>query len=278
MKKLFIAALALLIVFTAGVIIVWNHFNTLVTPRVERLLSDALQVEVKIGAIDLSADGGAQVRDLTIGNPEGFKAPYSIQTQNIDVQMDLKALSGGEIHFSKIELKDLYLTLDYKLGKTNFGQIIDDAEASEQKQVEEQAPESSMPVIIDELILTGARAQITAPMLKEPVGVALPKIEIRDLGKEKKDLTISRAMRVFLTRLASETAAIAGDRIPKELQKAVSGLADALNASMKQLNQTLNQAEEGLSGAGEKIMEGASEVKQEIGDLFDQSDKEDEHK
>lgn len=74
MKKLLLAAVALVAILAVVVVVVLLNIDAITRKAIEETMAFVLQVDVSLGAVKVSLkEGSVEMRDLKIGNPEGFQ-------------------------------------------------------------------------------------------------------------------------------------------------------------------------------------------------------------
>lgn len=80
---------------------------------VETFGSKALGVDVQVESIDLAfTKGSAEIRNLSVANPEGFKQPHVISIGRIQYQMDPKSVTTDQVVINRIQVDDAAFTYE----------------------------------------------------------------------------------------------------------------------------------------------------------------------
>jgi hypothetical protein len=185
MKKLAIAFAIVLVGVAAGLFWLRDNIDGLIRDAIVKYGSDMTLAGVSVGSVELrGTDGGGVIRDLTIGNPLGFKTPYALKVGEIEVVVDVASVARDVVVVRRIAVKAPDVIYEKGEAMTNFDAL--------QKNVAAYAGASATKgergkkLIVEEFIVTGAKAQASAGFMQgKTVTVPLPDIALRDLGKAK---------------------------------------------------------------------------------------------
>lgn len=181
MKKiLIICVAAILILFT----VLYFSFNGMVKSGVETVGSKVAKVPVKLQAVSLSPlSGSGHLKGLIIGNPDGFKTEAAIKMGAISAKIQPRSIFSGEVIFDEIVIESPEITWEGDLGASNLTKI--------QKNL--QGPDNSSSakkIQIARLRITNGKINLSNPLLGgKSIPIALPDIEITDIGKNKGGVT-----------------------------------------------------------------------------------------
>ena len=161
MKALaWIVGLVLLLVVGVGAYIVLNS-GSLVKTAIEELGPDYLGVDVKVGEVNLAlAEGSVQIKNLNIGNPQGFAGDYLMKLGEVKVVLDTSQVSDTLVVMKQVLIDGADVAAVAKGKRTNFQQLLDNLESSDNSgaNTSEAAAESEMKFIIDSFVFTNAQA------------------------------------------------------------------------------------------------------------------------
>src|SRR5262245_48729072 len=116
-----ITSLAAAMLFGGGVYIMMN-MNILAKNYLEREASRTLGVTVTIGSLDITLqERSAVVKNLTIGNPEGFEKPYAAKVETINIA--LGNMAQQLIEFRDIDVGKAEVNLEVRENVTNLAAI-----------------------------------------------------------------------------------------------------------------------------------------------------------
>jgi len=189
MKKSLLAVAALLLLLIVGGAI-WLHGNLdgLVQSAISKYGTAMTGATVKVSAVKLkAANGHGTLKGLLVGNPAGFKTPYAVRADTIELEVDVASLTKDVVLVKKIAVIAPEVIYEKGDALTNVDAI--------QKNIAQYLGPSTgsgpgKKLIVQEFVVRGAKAQVSASFLNgQTVTVALPDIALRDLGKAKGGLT-----------------------------------------------------------------------------------------
>jgi hypothetical protein len=189
MKKSLLAVAALLLLLIVGGAI-WLHGNLdgLVQSAISKYGTAMTGATVKVSAVKLkAANGHGTLKGLLVGNPAGFKTPYAVRADTIELEVDVASLTKDVVLVTKIAVIAPEVIYEKGDALTNVDAI--------QKNIAQYLGPSTntgpgKKLIVQEFVIRGAKAQVSASFLNgQTVTVALPDIALRDLGKAKGGLT-----------------------------------------------------------------------------------------
>lgn len=189
MKKSLLALATLLVLLIAGGAF-WLHGNLdgLVQSAISKYGTAMTGATVKVSAVKLkAADGHGTLRGLLVGNPAGFKTPYAVKADTIELEVDVASLTKDVVLVKKIAVIAPEVIYEKGDALTNVDAI--------QKNIAQYLgpstnTEPGKKLIVQEFVVRGAKAQVSASFLNgQTVTVALPDITLRDLGKAKGGIT-----------------------------------------------------------------------------------------
>ncbi|GAH87645.1 unnamed protein product, partial [marine sediment metagenome] len=64
---------------------------------------------------------------LTIANPEGYKTEHLMKSGRFDIEVETGSVFTDTVRISRFELDGLDINIEQKLGKSNVGQVMDNA-------------------------------------------------------------------------------------------------------------------------------------------------------
>lgn len=186
MKKLGMVVVALVVIVVAGLFWLRSNLDALVKDAISTYGSEMTQAKVSVGAVEIrGSDGTGIIRDLSIGNPAGFKTSHAFKVSEIEVGIDIASVTRNVVVIRKIAIKSPDVIYEKGNTMTNFDFI--------QKNIVAYLGPSEKPsdgggkkLIVEELTVRGAKAQVSAAFMQgKTVSVSLPDITLRNLGKTK---------------------------------------------------------------------------------------------
>lgn len=222
--------------------------------------------------------GDVQVKNFTVGNPEGFHNPIAIKVGKLHIDAGMKSLLSDKVVVEHLEVTGVAIDMEVKLGTgSNLDVILKNvekatgadkkkAEKSAEKTEKKEKAAAQKQVVIKKLILRDSKVTVSSGLLKTSMVVPLIPIEMENVG-EGKDLagTISEIMTRIITEIAKvvnfnkigKSLSETGEGIVKGLDKATDSLGGAVvsagDSAGKALDDTLKSTKkllQGLPGLG----------------------------
>lgn len=250
MKKILVALGALVVVLAIALAVLLSQLDKVVKVAVEEAGTEVTQVPVTLEQVDISARKGvASLSGFSVANPAGFSAEPAIGLGGISVTLDTDSLREDVIVVREILIDAPTFLYEVIEGKTNIGTIQDNIKqftaslpSSEggSAQASEPAPQepeqgAGKKVIVERLALTGGMITVRADVIKDgEKQVALPDVEIRDIGKNEGGLQGSALAARLLDEINSRIAeAVADAQIDGLREEAKARLRDKVNEKLK---------------------------------------------
>jgi hypothetical protein len=257
MKKLIIRLLiAFVVVIILAVLALRLFLDAGIKRAVETIGPKLTKVDIKLKSVNVSLlSGSGSIKDLVVGNPEGFKEPFAISVGSASLSLKPSSLLSDKIVIKSIKVEAPEITYETTLKTSNLGKILSNvqeatgggqkepAKPQEPAQTKEAKPAKKLQV--DEFIITGGKVlgsltgvgSITAP---------LPDIHLTDLGTGPEGIT-------------------AGELAERVLAAIQAGAAQAASGAAADLGKTATSAAAGAVGAGSNAVES---ITKGIGGLF----------
>lgn len=161
--------------------------------------------------------GHAMLKDLVVGNPEGFKTPSAIELGEFRVSLAPRSVLSSQILIHEVIIDGPVITLEMDgLKGNNLSAIQRNVEKASPAAAPEGEPppaeapaaaESAKRVVIENLIIRNGKVRISSgAMLGSAITVPLPTIHLRDIGKEK-ETSISEAVTLVLSEVVNTVLA-----------------------------------------------------------------------
>lgn len=163
--------------------------------------------------------GYAEIDDLVIGNPPGFKTPHAIKLGQLVVDVRMTSLLRSPLVVDRVLVKDPEIVYEQTLQGNNIGKIIESLGGTNAAPSKPAAPEKKddkgkNAVIITDLRVEGARMRIGTGIGSSTVLIPLPPVQLTDLGKETGGTSVREVVGLLLssaTRAGGDVAGRAGD-------------------------------------------------------------------
>ncbi len=177
MKVLGVAiGLALLLAIGIFVYVAFNT-NSIVKNAIETIGPQYLGAPVRVKAVDISLqEGRGTLTNLDVGNPAGYEGPYAVRVGTISVTLDVANSSSGLVVLKRVVIDGARVAAIAKSAKqTNLQALSSNVPASNNT--------SPVKLIIDQLDLTNTQAAVSSPLLSRPIGVNVPDVHLKDIGR-----------------------------------------------------------------------------------------------
>lgn len=240
MKKLLIIGGAVVVVLVVGVLILSGKINPIVKSGVEKAGPVILKAPVTLDAVNISFfSGSGELKGFTIGNPAGYKTTHAFSMDRLKIDLDVKSVTSDKIHIKNIIINSPSVIFEGGFGKSNLSQLQANAAeftgssgAGDKKEI---SSEGGKKLLIDHVLIDNGSISVSMGILQgQELTVPLPKIELKDIGKEK-DANISDVLGEIL-------AAVNKAAIPA-VQKGVGSITGGVEKTGEALQ---DKAQEGL--------------------------------
>jgi hypothetical protein len=175
-----------------------------VVAAVNRHGPDFTGTTVQLGSARISpATGGGSIKDLLIGNPEGFSTPKAMSVGRVAVKVKPFSLLGDVVDIEEVVVEQPDFIFETKLTSSNLGTILDNIEKSTGgkaqpkpagtggNEADAKDATAEKKVILRHFVLEGATA--TLAVGNTSMRIQLPKLELHDIGVAKGGVTPAQA-------------------------------------------------------------------------------------
>lgn len=240
MKKLLgilvLGAIALVIVAVVALF----YLGPIVKAGVERVGPQVAKVPVKLDGASISIfNGSGELKGFVLGNPEGFKTPEAVKVGTIAISLVPKSVMGNKVIIRSIRIEAPEITYEAGLGGSNIGKLLDNMKSTESQEKSGGAKSSSKALQVDELVITGAKVNVSATMLGgQAASVPLPEIRLTALGQGPEGITPAElSTKVFseVVNAAAKAVASSALDVTKFTGGAAQGVAKDVQDSAKKL-------------------------------------------
>jgi len=225
--------------------------------------------------------GVINIKNLVVGNPEGFKTDSLFNMGVLNVEISTASLFSDTIIVKTIEIVAPEITYEMKLGGSNIGALQEslagDKEPAE-KESEEVVEEKSggKKVIIEKFLITDGKVKLSLPgMLGTAVPLPLPKVELLDIGKEKEGASSADVIKkVIGAVLGAVTEVVTSSG--KLLGDGAKAVGDGVTAVGGAAVDGVGAVGGAAAGAGKAVGKGVANAVGGVADIFTGSDKKSE--
>jgi uncharacterized protein involved in outer membrane biogenesis len=248
MKKLFgiILGICLAIVILTGIITF--KAGAIIHHAMEEFGPSLTGTPVTLSDVDISLlSGKAQIKNLVIGNPKGFKSNSAVKVNNVAVSLDVQSLFSEKISIQKINVDGAELSYEVGKGGSNIRVLQRNIErhtttalkSEGASKVEKSEPDTNL--IIDEVFINGTKVNLVATVLGgKGASVLLPDIHLRDIGKKDGGASPAFVAKLIFGAITknigrSVTQILLTDQIKIKLDKEVSDNFKGVGSKLKGL-------------------------------------------
>ena len=201
MKALKVIVIALIVLVVVAVVGLYLSAGSVIKTGVETVGPKVTGVPITLDAVSVSVfSGEARLKELVVGNPEGFKTDHAFRLGLLLVDVDGGSVLSDRVVINKILIDAPEITYEAGLGTSNLGKILEHIKAQSASEPEadvakEAEPERAAPgkkVQINEFTLSNARIMVSAKMLGgRGLEIPLPTIHLKDIGKERDGASVA---------------------------------------------------------------------------------------
>lgn len=209
-KILLITGLGLLVVIVIVVVAVGLFLGNIVKAGINTVGPKITQTTLTVDAVDVSLlTGSASVKNLILGNPQGYKAPSAISVGLAAVSVSPMSVLSDKIVVKSVRVESPEITFEGNpLGQNNLKKIQDNVNAatagfqspSTNQAAGTAAAKPGKKLEVDEFIITGAKVH-----LGTGATLPLPDITLHDLGKGPDGITPADLTKTVLSEVISGT-------------------------------------------------------------------------
>lgn len=239
------------VLIAAGVVLLFVFSKAIgsgVRAGVETFGPEVTQTPITLDSVQLSAfSGSGSISGLVVGNPEGFKTPYSIKLDAFSMTLEPMSVLSDKIVINEIIIDGPEFILETGIGlqKSNIGVILANIEAFVgESESDDGASGSSKSVQIDLLRITGGKVKLSNKLLGgQSLMVPLPNIELRDIGAEDDGVSFGESMKIVFQSInqgiissVGKSGKVVGDQLKNvgdATQKGLGGLFDGLKKAVE---------------------------------------------
>ncbi len=264
LRRVLISALMIVVVLTIGITILLVHIDSIARIGIEKSMSRALQVPVTIGSVRVGIfRGEAQIRKLTIGNPESYKTPHALFFDQASARFDLASFRTEEPVIHEIVIQAPNITLEQGLTESNLSRLAKNAsrfsggkksETAKPQAGETASHDADRAVKIERLVIDNGQVGVSAPVLQgKVVPILLPPIKLTDLGGKKGTPATAEALSRIFVAILEGVAQSGKGLLPGETLKSVQTSLGGIKAFTDDLKKGRDQLGGQLRTTGKKV-------------------------
>jgi hypothetical protein len=196
MKKVLIILLILGVLFLGAIVGIIalgvSQIDNIVKAAIERGGTYATQVDTTVTSVDVGLTAGTFAMDeLKIANPPGFDTDHFLVLKDTDVSFDLNSLRSDTIVIPTVTVDGIDVILDKGGNPSNYNTILNSLKRFESSDQPKAAPENrgGKKVAIDSLVLENIDVRVAnypgLSLVAGDVAINIPKVELKDIGRDK---------------------------------------------------------------------------------------------
>ena len=186
-SRIAIAAGAVVLIVAIGAAVVLGQLGRLIERGVETQGPKITGTEVALGSASVSIfSGEGKLKNLRIGNPEGYSDGRAFDLGRIEISVDTKSLTSDVVRIRSVVVDGPKLLAEFDpAGRNNLKTILNHVRAAAGGSGKRPGGESGggeTRMIIDEFRFENAEARALAPSLQLDKTLKLPPVVLKNLG------------------------------------------------------------------------------------------------
>ena len=263
MKALKYSLLSLLLVLVIAFVGAFLYLEPLVKTTVNTVGTKIVGTKVNLDEFRFAPFvGEAEVKGITVANPEGYKTPNLINLGRVFVKLNVKSLFTNTIVVEEVSVNGIELTYEMPdLSTSNVMQIQQNiakntasSDAKEPVKTETEVaeeettakPSSSKNVVIKKVVVDGGALQAMTPLQPEPLSLSMPAIEINGIGEQGEKMNIQETVTTLFNKILFNATSVVSKAL-LNVQEKVNELAN------KAVEDARGKVDEKLGGLLDKV-------------------------
>jgi hypothetical protein len=223
-KKLVIAVGILAVVFVVAVAVVAILIDPIVRKGVEYGSTSALKVPTHLAGASVKYKGKVELDRFEVGNPAGFTEPKALLLEHLDLEVHPRELFKPVVHIEQLRIVKPEVALEFVGTKSNLSVLMDNLPKSEPAAEKPDKKGGEKRFLIQKLRIDNGTVKFRSDSL--PGGtktMALPPIELENVGTAEGGATTAQILRVVLQSLGTAALNAGEGLLPKELLNGLRG-------------------------------------------------------
>jgi hypothetical protein len=207
MKKVFGILIVLGVLGVAAFFVLNNPLGRLVKIAIEGFAPDMIKAEVQVSSVTISAtDGHGRLNGFTLGNPKGFKSDHALKADTIELVMEPVSIAKDVVVLHKVLIDSPHISFESGDKGNNFDAIQRNVESylgasKGEKEDKGKGKGKGKKLIIDSFVIRNAKVNYN-----DTVDLALPDIEMKDIGKNSGGATPAQVTKMVVVQLNAKIA------------------------------------------------------------------------
>lgn len=214
-KILLWGAISVVVLVIIAVGVVALSLDSIVKKGVEVVGPRIVQVPITLDGIHIGVlSGSATVKKLIVGNPDGYKTPFSVSVGVADVSVDIGSALSDKIIIHSIHVESPEITFEGGFGGNNLSKIMSNLKSPPQTggtsvtnvPVAQGGAQTSKKIEVDDFLITGAKVHmVLTDFGGKEMTIPIPDIHLTDLGKGTDGLTPADLTRQIFQAITTTT-------------------------------------------------------------------------
>ena len=235
MKKILAGVFVVIVLAAAGIgFWFYSSLDSIVKAAIEEYVPPMTQTSVRVGEVRLSpADGAGRISDFILGDPKGFKTAHAFAAKAIELALEPASLAGDVVVIRRIVIAAPSIHYETSDAGSNFDVIGHNVDQYLGREPKKRA-DPGKKMIVEMLSIRQARVGYAPALLKgKSVDIALPDIELKNIGKDRGGVT------------GPQLAKAIADALKSRINSSVAGTAKGIGHAA---GKALNDAAKGIRG------------------------------
>ena len=275
MKALKIIGVIIVILIIAVFAIILN-LGKIVKTGINTVVPQVTKCEAHVDDVNFNVFGGKfEIKNLIIKNPEGYKTDQAFSLGHIFVNVKMGSLLSDVIEIDQVLIDAPEITYEVGLGNSNLNTILENVNSAlpssegeeEKKEEKKEEKEGGKKVVINLVKVTNGKIGVSAKIaggMEAPI--ALPDIEIKDLGKKEGGISMVQAAAVTLkTTLLSIFDVLKSSG--KLLLDGAKAIGEGIVDGVKSLGEGAKESVKSLGDGAKSLGDSAKDIKDNVKDI-----------
>lgn len=206
--------IGVLVVVAGGAWWLYSSLDSVVAQAIRSYGPDITGVSVKLGGVKIQpTEGRAALHGLELGNPAGFKTERALSVGQISTTLDIASLNKDVVLIKEVVVEQPEVVYEYASGGSNLDVIQRhvDNYVAQKLGTSDKSKGKEKKMIIEHLYIRGAKASVSAEMLKgKSMTVPLPDMHLTDIGKKTNGATAGEVAKQVLGALTQSVSKAVG--------------------------------------------------------------------
>jgi hypothetical protein len=242
--------IALIIIVFLAVVIGMLSIDGILRAAIPTAIKTQLKVDASVSKASLSiASGTVDIRNLKIGNPQGYQFENILEANSIFVKTSIGGLLGNPVEIQQVKLDGIKMVIEQKGLTSNLNDILKAMPAKDEKKTESASKGKSVHITsVDINDISVTVKLLPLPGKSDAVTLNIKSLHLSDVGGEKESLADVTG-KIF-RKISEEVASQGKDIIPSDV--------------LGSLDESLGNAGKALEKAGKETTEKAADALKNI--------------